>query len=217
MILLKITDAEFSLLEDVERTITTGVYKVKQCGIWINQTMKHLVLFSYGASGTTILMHHLYHSSRIYKKTKKEPLSHLEEGTWKNVLEDLKQKSVGKNLLIHIKPEHLSRVEVQIEEVIDHIRSEFDFIFLKRRNYLAMKCSSSFKALRHSLPILDFMNLEKVSVKYEQHSILENFRMIDNVNDKMLRLIRPHNHVTLERSEERRVGKECRSRWSPYH
>ena len=23
--------------------------------------------------------------------------------------------------------------------------------------------------------------------------------------------------VRLERSEERRVGKECRSRWSPYH
>ena len=23
--------------------------------------------------------------------------------------------------------------------------------------------------------------------------------------------------VGLERSEERRVGKECRSRWSPYH
>ena len=22
---------------------------------------------------------------------------------------------------------------------------------------------------------------------------------------------------TLDRSEERRVGKECRSRWSPYH
>ena len=22
---------------------------------------------------------------------------------------------------------------------------------------------------------------------------------------------------TIERSEERRVGKECRSRWSPYH
>src|SRR3712207_8988578 len=25
------------------------------------------------------------------------------------------------------------------------------------------------------------------------------------------------NHATLSRSEERRVGKECRSRWSPYH
>ena len=23
--------------------------------------------------------------------------------------------------------------------------------------------------------------------------------------------------ATIERSEERRVGKECRSRWSPYH
>ena len=26
-----------------------------------------------------------------------------------------------------------------------------------------------------------------------------------------------HNQVVFERSEERRVGKECRSRWSPYH
>src|SRR5256885_6388955 len=24
-------------------------------------------------------------------------------------------------------------------------------------------------------------------------------------------------HLTISRSEERRVGKECRSRWSPYH
>src|SRR2546430_5349279 len=28
---------------------------------------------------------------------------------------------------------------------------------------------------------------------------------------------RPAADVALERSEERRVGKECRSRWSPYH
>src|SRR3712207_7374833 len=30
---------------------------------------------------------------------------------------------------------------------------------------------------------------------------------------------RPHRHLglDLQRSEERRVGKECRSRWSPYH
>ena len=25
------------------------------------------------------------------------------------------------------------------------------------------------------------------------------------------------NKVLIDRSEERRVGKECRSRWSPYH
>src|SRR2546427_11586050 len=28
---------------------------------------------------------------------------------------------------------------------------------------------------------------------------------------------KPHEHYWWERSEERRVGKECRSRWSPYH
>ena len=27
----------------------------------------------------------------------------------------------------------------------------------------------------------------------------------------------PHSSTALLRSEERRVGKECRSRWSPYH
>src|SRR2546422_6577133 len=27
----------------------------------------------------------------------------------------------------------------------------------------------------------------------------------------------PAHYVVTERSEERRVGKECRSRWSPYH
>ena len=31
--------------------------------------------------------------------------------------------------------------------------------------------------------------------------------------------VKAADHITMkiERSEERRVGKECRSRWSPYH
>ena len=29
--------------------------------------------------------------------------------------------------------------------------------------------------------------------------------------------IRKDDYLVVERSEERRVGKECRSRWSPYH
>ena len=33
-------------------------------------------------------------------------------------------------------------------------------------------------------------------------------------NSKLHHLLDP---VELRRSEERRVGKECRSRWSPYH
>ena len=30
-------------------------------------------------------------------------------------------------------------------------------------------------------------------------------------------IVNPANRNLLQRSEERRVGKECRSRWSPYH
>ena len=33
------------------------------------------------------------------------------------------------------------------------------------------------------------------------------FKVVFNLNNKVL----------IKRSEERRVGKECRSRWSPYH
>ena len=29
--------------------------------------------------------------------------------------------------------------------------------------------------------------------------------------------VKEHNSIYFVRSEERRVGKECRSRWSPYH
>ena len=37
---------------------------------------------------------------------------------------------------------------------------------------------------------------------------------IGNLEDITLRVLRTLQEV---RSEERRVGKECRSRWSPYH
>ena len=35
-------------------------------------------------------------------------------------------------------------------------------------------------------------------------------------NEKQLEFLR-QKHCDDDRSEERRVGKECRSRWSPYH
>src|SRR3712207_7538439 len=42
-----------------------------------------------------------------------------------------------------------------------------------------------------------------------------------HMGDKIRKMARAYNELTTElsreRSEERRVGKECRSRWSPYH
>src|SRR2546426_9196882 len=44
--------------------------------------------------------------------------------------------------------------------------------------------------------------------------VLEDGRLVGIVSDRDIRLVLPS---PATRSEERRVGKECRSRWSPYH
>ena len=46
----------------------------------------------------------------------------------------------------------------------------------------------------------------KVSVVYKK-----NAKQVEKI------LKEPGEHYHILRSEERRVGKECRSRWSPYH
>ena len=40
---------------------------------------------------------------------------------------------------------------------------------------------------------------------------------IEGVNSTLATAIRTAVVLAMSRSEERRVGKECRSRWSPYH
>src|SRR5260370_40104092 len=39
----------------------------------------------------------------------------------------------------------------------------------------------------------------------------------NHLNLTALEVDRSENRIAFNRSEERRVGKECRSRWSPYH
>src|SRR2546428_11667598 len=43
-------------------------------------------------------------------------------------------------------------------------------------------------------------------------------RVLDRLEDEgLLEKVSEGHRLTNRRSEERRVGKECRSRWSPYH
>ena len=44
-----------------------------------------------------------------------------------------------------------------------------------------------------------------------------NFKQLDSGLQKLGKKLRMEVSTHSERSEERRVGKECRSRWSPYH
>ena len=49
----------------------------------------------------------------------------------------------------------------------------------------------------------------------QSRPILENF--LFQLEQNKLTVTASDGETTTTRSEERRVGKECRSRWSPYH
>ena len=59
---------------------------------------------------------------------------------------------------------------------------------------------------------LEYPITENKSETFDEVSVLSNIvsmRLTTDVSSLVM--------MTLDRSEERRVGKECRSRWSPYH
>src|SRR3712207_4655525 len=65
---------------------------------------------------------------------------------------------------------------------------------------------------------------ERLSVLRQNHFDYEEERVIDVVimgNEKLYNIMKEKDAIYMKedfsRSEERRVGKECRSRWSPYH
>ena len=66
--------------------------------------------------------------------------------------------------------------------------------------------------------IIDVLEQSKKQLIYRiddgQEVIKKNIK-----NPSIVKLIKEYQNqgFKLERSEERRVGKECRSRWSPYH
>ena len=74
------------------------------------------------------------------------------------------------------------------------------------------------KRLAEAVEQLQTRDRELVEALEQQTATGEILRVIDR---KSTRLNSSHNLISYAvfclRSEERRVGKECRSRWSPYH
>ena len=65
-----------------------------------------------------------------------------------------------------------------------------------------------------------FPNMERVSgIRKFSEAEIEALRVIECLKKAGMEIkdIRQFMDWCVERSEERRVGKECRSRWSPYH
>src|SRR3712207_5945499 len=59
----------------------------------------------------------------------------------------------------------------------------------------------------------------QVGLIYQFHNLIPTLNVVENITLPILMDKRKVNkkHLNELRSEERRVGKECRSRWSPYH
>ena len=51
----------------------------------------------------------------------------------------------------------------------------------------------------------------------EMASLVREYAQMVQESGLEVRILMPRFGTINERSEERRVGKECRSRWSPYH
>ena len=65
--------------------------------------------------------------------------------------------------------------------------------------------------------ILEGENLGDVEKKFNENLVRKLAEGRDKGTPLNEQLINNYFKVALLRSEERRVGKECRSRWSPYH
>ena len=84
-------------------------------------------------------------------------------------------------------------------------------MFLTVKLLLGRRCSLKVSG-RESVAMLKKLVSERLRVPEEQQHLLFRGQLL--ADDKRLSdyCIGPN-----ARSEERRVGKECRSRWSPYH
>ena len=77
-------------------------------------------------------------------------------------------------------------------------------------------------ATNEVLERLDYATHEQINHQIKQaHQAFQNWKKVD-AHERSAKLAQwaqliDDHQDELARSEERRVGKECRSRWSPYH
>ena len=88
-------------------------------------------------------------------------------------------------------------------------------------NYLLIKQGTIHNAIEEEPFVADILvengKIKKIAPVLEG-KIINDADVIDATGiDVYPGFVDAHCHMGLDRSEERRVGKECRSRWSPYH
>ena len=108
--------------------------------------------------------------------------------------------------------DRLVKIKATIIECLQHVRFDANISFFGREEY------SCFTMLYY------FLLYSEVNQPYEYFFFLNLIliklspRAQTQISVFVIHLATPHiSMIHPARSEERRVGKECRSRWSPYH
>src|SRR5207237_5165614 len=99
-----------------------------------------------------------------------------------------------------------------ISFVIYYLVLSFFFFFSSRRRHTRFKCDWSSDVCSSDLKI----NLRIAHRLPRRGDGVPFFRRRDQRNLSQHRIVAAVNRLHLKRSEERRVGKECRSRWGLY-
>ena len=81
-----------------------------------------------------------------------------------------------------------------------------------------MSLLEMFKSVELDLRLVVSTVLSKIEQQSAMWSSLADFiQELSDVSILLVQFVKESLCVPVGRSEERRVGKECRSRWSPYH
>ena len=114
--------------------------------------------------------------------------------------------------------------ESRIRENCRRIKSAFKKHYPKFRFYYAVKANNNLALLnliKQEADGFDCAAIEEIELALKAgakpNEIL--YSGVYNRNEELAFALKANVNINLEgiRSEERRVGKECRSRWSPYH
>src|SRR5260370_10256277 len=96
------------------------------------------------------------------------------------------------------------------DECCGLVSGYYFFFFSSRRRHTRFKCDWSSDVCSSDLSMI-----LASSASTKQQLDAEEAKIIDAMHTEDFRVA--VKKFTSKRSEERRVGKECRSRWSPYH
>ena len=109
-------------------------------------------------------------------------------------------KEQGKNL----------QDQINEEEIGNLLEKEFRVMIVKMIQNLRNRMEAQIEKIQEMFN----KDLEELKNKQMNNTISEMKNTLEGINN---RITEAEERISELRSEERRVGKECRSRWSPYH